>query len=129
MELQDERIIVSDLGNDHTLINALQRKAAVVLQKSTREGFGLPVSEAMWKGTPVIGGNVGGIQSQIVHGETGYLVNSVEEAAERLVQLLRNERLRRQMGQRAKQRVREHFLMTRLLEQYLDLLKQLTAKR
>jgi trehalose synthase len=106
---------------DTALVNALQRRAAVVLQKSIREGFGLTVAEAMWKGTPVIGGNAGGIRYQIQDGLNGFLVSSVEEAAERIVHLIKDEKLRRHMGKRAKETVRERFLLTRLLEQYLDL--------
>ncbi|HEV8342583.1 MAG TPA: glycosyltransferase [Candidatus Binatia bacterium] len=106
---------------DTALVNALQRRAAVVLQKSIREGFGLTVAEAMWKGTPVIGGNAGGIRYQIQDGLNGFLVSSVEEAADRVVHLIKDEKLRKQMGKRAKESVRERFLLTRLLEQYLDL--------
>ena len=117
---QGERIRILS-REDTALVNALQRRAAVVLQKSIREGFGLTVAEAMWKGTPVIGGNVGGIRYQIEDGVNGFLVSSVEEAAKRIVQLIRDEKLRRQMGKRARETVRERFLLTRLLEQYLDL--------
>jgi trehalose synthase len=120
LSFQGERIRVLS-HEDTALVNALQRRAAVVLQKSIREGFGLTVSEAMWKGTPVIGGNVGGIRYQIEDGVNGFLVSSVEEAAARIVQLLKDEKLRRQMGNRARETVRERFLLTRLLEQYLDL--------
>ncbi len=120
LALREERILIL-AKEDSGLVNALQRKAAVVLQKSIREGFGLTVAEAMWKGTPVIGGNVGGIRHQIVDGTTGFLVSSVKEAAERIVTLLKNEKLRREMGARAREVVRERFLMTRYLEQYLDL--------
>ena len=120
LHCQEERIRILSL-EDTALVNALQRRAAVVLQKSLREGFGLTVTEAMWKGTPVIGGNVGGIRYQIEDGVNGFLVSSVEEAAERIVQLLKDEALRSQMGTRAKETVKERFLMTRLLEQYLDL--------
>jgi len=120
LALREERILIL-AKEDSGLVNALQRKAAVVLQKSIREGFGLTVAEAMWKGTPVIGGNVGGIRHQIVDGSTGFLVSSVKEAAERIVTLLKNEKLRREMGARAREVVRERFLMTRYLEQYLDL--------
>lgn len=118
---QDERIIIL-ARQDTALVNALQSRAAVVLQKSIREGFGLTVTEAMWKGTPVIGGNVGGIRYQIEDGVNGFLVSSVEEAAQRMVQLIADEGLRERIGQRAKETVRERFLMIRLLEQYLDLL-------
>jgi trehalose synthase len=120
LEERDERILILSV-EDTALVNALQRKAAVVLQKSKREGFGLTVAEALWKGNPVIGGNVGGIRYQIEDGENGYLVSSVEETAERIVDLIKNEKRRRQMGERARETVRERFLLSRLLEQYLDL--------
>ncbi len=120
IENREERIIILS-HQDTALVNALQRKAAVIMQKSIREGFGLTVAEAMWKGTPVIGGNVGGIRYQIEDGVNGFLVSSVEEAAERLITLLKSHPLRKEMGQRAKKTVQDHFLMIRLLEQYLDL--------
>lgn len=120
LECREERIIVHSI-QDSALVNALQRKAAVVLQKSLREGFGLTVSEAMWKGTPVIGGNVGGIRFQIDDGVNGFLVSSIEEAAQRIVQLVKDRHLRDLMGQRAKEKVRRNFLLSRYLEQYLDL--------
>ncbi|SCL76654.1 Trehalose synthase [Methanoculleus chikugoensis] len=118
---RNERIIVKSV-QDGALVNALQRRAAVVLQKSLREGFGLTVSEAMWKGAAVIGGNVGGIRQQIEDGKSGFLVSSVDEAAERIVRLLRDPDLRDRMGNAARERVRERFLFTRTVEQYLDLI-------
>ena len=119
--IRGERILVLPNGDDTALVNTLQRRAAVVLQKSLREGFGLTVAEAMWKGTPVIGGNVGGIRSQIEDGANGFLVSSVEDAAQRIVQLLRDGKLREQMGRKARQTVAGRFLLTRYLEEYLDL--------
>ena len=107
---------------DSALVNALQRRATVVLQKSIREGFGLTVTEAMWKGTPVIGGNVGGIRRQIEDGVNGFLVESVEQAAERIVRILKDPALRRKLGKKAKEAVKERFLMTRLMEDWLDLI-------
>jgi glycosyltransferase involved in cell wall biosynthesis len=95
-----------------------QTRAAVVLQKSLREGFGLTVAEAMWKGTPVIGGNVGGIRYQIEDGVNGFLVSSIEETAERIVELINNKELRDEMGNKAHETVRRNFLLTRYLEQY-----------
>ncbi|MBP1706512.1 MAG: glycosyl transferase group 1, partial [Chloroflexi bacterium] len=80
LENREERIIIHSV-QDSALVNALQRRAAVILQKSLREGFGLTVAEAMWKGTPVVGGNVGGIRYQIEDGVNGFLVSSIEEAA------------------------------------------------
>lgn len=121
LDCREERIIIL-ARQDTALVNALQSRSAVVLQKSIREGFGLTVTEAMWKGTAVIGGNVGGIRYQIEDGVTGFLVSSVEEAAQRIVELVRDEELRQRMGQRARETVRERFLTIRLLEQHLDLL-------
>ncbi len=120
LDSREERIIILS-RQDGALVNALQRRAAVVLQKSLREGFGLTVAEAMWKRTPVIGGNVGGIRYQIKDGVSGFLVSSIEEAAERIVQLVEDKELREQMGQKAKETVRQQFLLTRYLEQYVDL--------
>src|SRR5205814_2467150 len=108
---RDERILILTSGDDTALVNALQTRAAVVLQKSLREGFGLTVAEAMWKGTPVIGGNVGGIRYQIEDGVNGYLVSSIEEAAERIVRLLKDKKLRDEMGKRARETVCEKFLL------------------
>jgi trehalose synthase len=90
-----------------------------------REGFGLTVAEAMWKGTPVIGGNVGGILYQIEDGVSGFLVSSFEDAAERIVDLIKDKKLRDEMGRNARETVRERFLLTRYLEQYLDLFSAL----
>jgi len=118
---QDERIIIL-ARQDTALVNALQSKAHVVLQKSIREGFGMTVTEAMWKGAVVIGGNVGGIPLQIQDGENGFLVNSVDEAAARIVQVLKDGHLRSRMGNAARESVRKNFLMTRLLEDWLDLM-------
>jgi trehalose synthase len=119
--MREERILVLPAGDDTALVNTLQRRAAGVLQKSIREGFGLTVAEAMWKGTPVIGGNVGGIPNQIEDGVNGFLVSAVEEAAGRIIQLLKDKRLREQMGEKARASVAERYLLTRYLEQYLDL--------
>lgn len=119
-ESEDRIILISQ--DDSVLVNALQRTAAVVVQKSIREGFGLTVTEAMWKGAAVIGGNVGGIPLQIRDGHDGFLVSSVEETADRMVTLLNDAGLRRTMGARAKETVGRNFLLSRLLEQYLDLL-------
>lgn len=117
---KEERIIILS-REDTALVNALQSRAACVIQKSIREGFGLTVTEAMWKGAAVIGGNVGGIRYQIKNGINGFLVNSIEETAERMVQLIKNKKLRNRLGKEAKKTVMNQFLLTRLLEQYLDL--------
>ncbi len=128
LESRDERVLILPNGDDTALVNTLQRKAAVVVQKSLREGFGLTVTEAMWKATPVIGGNVGGIRYQIQDGVNGFLVSSVEETAGRIVQLLKNPKERDELGARAKETVRERFLMSRYLEQHLDLFTAFEAK-
>lgn len=124
--LANERTLVLSV-TDALLVNALQRRAAVVLQKSIREGFGLTVAEAMWKGTPVVGGSVGGICHQITDGENGFLVNSVPEAAERILDLLRNPRLRERMGANGRESVRQHFLLSRYLEDWMDLIASFRA--
>jgi trehalose synthase len=123
----EERIHIIS-AQDSALVNALQRSATVVLQKSIREGFGLTVTEAMWKGAAVIGGRVGGIRYQIEDGVNGFLVESTEAAAKRMVELLRNPKLRRQFGHRARETVRSQFLMPRLLEEWLDLIGSFEAR-
>jgi trehalose synthase len=102
-------------------INALQRAATIVLQKSLREGFGLTVAEAMWKGKPVIGGFTGGITVQLVYGITGFTVNCVEGAAFRMHYLLDNPEIMAKMGEDAREFVRRNFLITRHLGDYLAL--------
>lgn len=126
LECQEERLIILSV-QDTALVNALQRRAAVVLQKSLREGFGLTVAEAMWKGTPVIGGNVGGIRYQIQDGVNGFLVNTVTEAADRIVRLLKDADLRQRLGAAGHETVRRNFLLSRNLEQYLDLFASFEA--
>ncbi len=101
-------------------VNALQRMATVVLQKSLKEGFGLTVTEAMWKKKPVIGGAVGGIPLQILHGITGFLVYSVEGAAFRIRQLLDNPETAVAMGEKGREFVRHNFLITRQVRDYLS---------
>jgi trehalose synthase len=114
---------LQNVGN--TEINAFQRASAAVIQKSTREGFGLVVSEGMWKRRPVIGGNVGGIRLQIEDGRSGFLVDTVEQCGARIVQLLEDDALRAAMGDDARQRVRDRFLTTRELDDYCSLLAEL----
>ena len=119
----DKDIFILDLPPDANIeINALQRAATVVMQKSLREGFGLTVAEAMWKGKPVIGGFVGGITVQIVYGQTGFTVNSVEGCAYRIRYLLNNSEFARQMGENAKEFTRRNFLITRHIIDYLSLM-------
>ena len=100
-------------------INALVRGSTIVLQKSLREGFGLTVTEALWKRKPVIGGAVGGIRIQLINGVTGYLVHSPEGAAQRILQLLDDKKLCRQIGENGYLHVKQNFLLTRNVRDYL----------
>jgi trehalose synthase len=101
------------------VVNAIQVVSEVLIQKSTREGFGLTVTEGMWKGKPVIGGDAGGIRVQINNGVSGYLVSSPDECAQRLVELLQDKGLRARIGEAAKESVRQQFLLPRLALDYL----------
>jgi trehalose synthase len=119
----DRDIHVLLLPSDaHREINALQRAADIALQKSVREGFGLTVTEAMWKGKPVIGGDVGGIRLQVINHHTGFLVNTPEGAALRIRYLLHQPEKIREMGAKARAFVRDNFLITRHLREYLTLM-------
>jgi trehalose synthase len=109
-------------SDSHRTINALQRAADIVLQKSIKEGFGLTVTEALWKSKPVIGGNCGGIRLQVINHHTGFLVNTPEGAAERIRFLLQTPRMRQEMGEKGHQFVHENFLITRHLRDYLTLI-------
>jgi trehalose synthase len=114
---------IQQVGN--VQINAFQRAADVVLQKSLREGFGLTVSEGLWKGRPVIGGRCGGITLQIEEGVNGFLVDDVETAAKRTADLLRDPDRASAMGAAGREHVRRNFLSTRELEDWLRLFKEL----
>jgi trehalose synthase len=124
----DPDILVLELPPDaHVQINALQRAATIVLQKSVHEAFGLGSAEAMWKGKPVVGGFAGGLTQQIVYDVTGYTVHSVEGAAFRLRHLLNNPELIARMGAAGREHVRRSFLVTRHLTDYMALLIHLTS--
>ena len=119
---EDQDIHILLLPPDaHKTINALQRASDIILQKSLKEGFGLTVTEAMWKGKPVIGGNTGGIRLQIINHHTGFLVDTPEGAALRIIELLQNPEKMNAMGTKAKEYVRENFLNTRHLREILSL--------
>jgi trehalose synthase len=112
--------ILNNLNNVGSIeVNAFQSQAEVVVQKSTREGFGLTVSEALWKARPFIGGHVGGIPLQVQDGTTGFLVSSAQECADRALRFLREPELGRQLGRAGKEHVRKRFLMPRLLRDWL----------
>ena len=119
--------VLTNLNGVHAReVNAFQRASDVVLQMSIREGFGLTVTEAMWKEKPVIGRAVGGIKLQIVDGETGFLIRDVNEAAEKAIYLIKHPEVAREMGRKAKERVKGNFIITKHLERYLDLLAKLS---
>jgi len=119
--------VVTITAQDDLLVNALQSLASVVIQKSTREGFGLTVTEALWKGTPVVASNVGGIPLQIEDGVNGFLLDpkDYDGFADAVLKLLKDEALARRMGETGREKVRERFLITRLLEDYITLMEEL----
>jgi len=119
--------IIFVVGNNETLVNAVQRFSDVIIQKSTKEGFCLCVTEALWKGTPVVASNVGGIPSQIKDGENGFLLapKDTEGFADRIIHLLKNPDDCKAIGQKAKETVRQKFLITRLLSDYLYMLNSI----
>jgi len=122
----DVKVLSNFQGIGDIEVNAAQRVSKVVIQKSLREGFALTMSEAMWKKTPVVGGNVGGIPLQVHHGVNGYLVESVEETVECTRRILENPSLAEEMGAKGFEIVKKDFLSTRHLYQYLQLFTDLT---
>ena len=124
-EFDDIYVFTNLQGVGNIEVNSLQRLAGVVVQKSIKEGFGLVVSEALWKGTPVVAGRVGGIPLQLQDGQSGFLAGTVEECAERIIQLLRDPEEARAMGQRGREWVRQRFLIPRLIRDELRLLASL----
>jgi trehalose synthase len=124
------RLPMDDADENAAMVNALQRRATVIAQKSLAEGFGLTVAEGMWKARPVVATRVGGIQDQIVDGESGLLVDplGLEAFGMAVTELLHDRRRAEDMGRAAKERVREHFLGVRHLAQYVDLLARLIVR-
>jgi trehalose synthase len=118
--------ILNNLNNVGAIeVNAFQSQAEVMIQKSLREGFGLTVAEALWKGRPTIGGDVGGIPLQIVDGESGFLVSSPEKTAERSIEILRDPHLAKRLGRAGKEHTRAQFLTPRLLRDWLEIFTEL----
>lgn len=126
-QLINNNDVILITSENNILVNALQRSSAVIIQKSIREGFGLTVTEALWKGRPVVASNVGGIPLQIKDEENGFLVepSDTKGFADRIIQILQNPNLAENMGENGKEIVRKNFLITRLLLDYLDLLKDI----
>jgi trehalose synthase len=121
--------ILNNLNNVGSIeVNAFQSQAEVLIQKSTREGFGLTVSEALWKARPFIGGDVGGIPLQVQDGKTGFLVSSAEECADRSLRVLQEPELGKRLGRAGKEHVRKHFLTPRLLRDWLGIFRGLRAE-
>jgi trehalose synthase len=122
----DDIKILSNLNNVGAIeVNAFQSQSDICLQKSIREGFGLTVTEALWKGRPTVAGNVGGIPLQIEDGVGGFLVDSSSQCAERCLEILRDPELGKQLGRQGKEHARTHFLTPRLLRDWLQLFDDL----
>jgi trehalose synthase len=125
--LREKGDVIFVVGKHQILVNSIQRFSSVLVQNSIREGFCLAVTEGLWKGKPMVATNVGGIPIQIRDAEEGFLVepNNKDQFAERIIEILKNPSLATEMGNKAKERVRNHFLTTRLLSDYLDLLSEI----
>ncbi len=129
-DLTESGDVILVINAEEVFVNALQSVSDVVIQKSIREGFGLTVSEALWKGTPVVTSKVGGIPLQVKDGENGFLCEPTDNDAyaERIITLLNDQDLRERMGKKGKEHVRENFLITRLMSDYLDLFSEMIQK-
>jgi len=122
----DNRDVILLTAESNILVNALQRKSDVIIQKSLREGFGLTVTEGLWKERPVVASNVGGIPLQIKSGENGFLCepDNVKDFADKTLEILKNPGLAKELGRKGHEKVKEKFLITRSLMDYLDLLNE-----
>jgi trehalose synthase len=122
----DSDVHILELPPDaHRTINALQRGSDIIVQKSLKEGFGLTVTEGLWKGKPIIAGDTGGIKLQVINYFTGFRVNTPEGAAMRIRYLLKNPDIIQKMGKNSRQFVLDNFLITRHLREYLTLVAAL----
>jgi len=126
-DLIDNGDIIMVSKDDKLMVNAIQNISNVIIQKSTKEGFGLTIAESLWKSKPVVASNVGGIPSQIIDGETGYLVDpyDYDGFADRIIELLKNKKLCKTLGKQGREYVRKNFLITRLMDDYLNLMLEL----
>ena len=124
IKLKNNGDVLFVLGNNDILVNSVQRFSNIIIQKSIKEGFCLAVTEALWKGTPVIASNVGGLPSQIEDGKNGFLLSpkDIDGFADKIIYLLKNPTEGQKLGQYAKETVRDKFLITRLLSDYLYML-------
>jgi len=129
-KLINTKDIIFVVGNNETLVNSVQKFSDVIIQKSIREGFCLCVTEALWKGTPVVASNVGGIPYQIDDGRSGFLVEPRDNNgfAERIIHILQNHDEAEAVGKKGKEKVRKEFLITRLLSDYLDMLNSIMSE-
>ena len=120
----DKGDVLFVVGNNDYLVNSIQKFSDIIIQKSTKEGFCLSVTEALWKSTPVVASNVGGIPAQINDGESGFLLDpyDIEGFVDRIIHILNNPDEAKAIGEKAKEKVRNEFLITRLLSDYLDML-------
>ncbi|MBS3815085.1 MAG: glycosyltransferase [Hadesarchaea archaeon] len=121
--VEDRDDVTLIIGAHDIMVNAIQTASDVVLQKSIREGFGLSATEALWKRTPVVASNVGGLPTQVIDGETGYLVEpkDYDDAAKKVLDLISDDNLREKMGENAREHVKDNFLITRHIEDWIDL--------
>ena len=125
--MDEDIYILSNLdGVGDIEVNAFQRISEIIIQKSIKEGFGLTVTEALWKGIPVIGGDVGGIRLQIEDGVNGFLVKNIEQTAEKILYLLNNPKIAHRMGNQGREKVKKEFLLIQHLGKYLDLFKSIS---
>ncbi len=125
--LVEKKDVLFVMGNNEFLVNAIQSFSDVIIQKSTKEGFCLAITESLWKSKPVVASSVGGIPLQINDGDSGFLVDpfDFDGFADRIVEILKNKKLAEKLGRKAKEFVRENFLITRLMRDYLDLIHEL----
>lgn len=126
---EDVHVFSNLNGVGNMEVNAFQRAADVVIQKSIKEGFGLVVAEALWKGTPVVAGNVGGIPLQMTGSLSDYLVSSIDECAQKVVYLIQHPEIAERLGKEGMEHIRGSFLMPRLVRDWLDLIKHLVGTK